>query len=308
MICAALLMLLGEWACSAEVPNQRPKSPVLTAGTAIQVKAEFKVFDGTLYLHKPDFSSYGVRPLHIAYEPRLFSDSSRTTRPPDAMPVDELVRVQADAARASHSEYLVIDIESWSVYKSTQYPQQVAENISRYMRTVEQARRIAPQLKIGLFGPLPVHSGYDRLIAPKDSPADVEMLRDNNNLFPLAAVVDAIFPIGYTLTDNREEWRYALKKSVDEANRLNPRVPIYVFLWSRYADYAPVPDALRSRWIDREYWRYQLAAAYELADGIVLWGGWDPEHNRPQQWDPAAAWWEETASFLRDRKLSGISK
>jgi len=299
---ALLTGFVGLVSAATQMPA--PKAPLLTAGEVAPAKREFRVFDATLYQRKPDLSVSGVRPLHIAYEPRLFTDSARATRALDAMPTDGLMRAQAEAARTSRSEYLVIDIESWSIYNSTNYPREAATSIARFTQVIEQARRIAPELKLGLFSPLPVNSGYDRLVAPQGSAADREMRHDNDNLLSLAARVDAIFPIGYTMTDDRQEWRFVVAKQVAEARRLNPDVPIYLFLWARYVDYGPIRAELKLRWIEREYWRYQLQAAYELADGIVLWGGWDPQHNRPQQWDAAAPWWAETADFLREKRIS----
>jgi hypothetical protein len=263
----------------------------------------FRIFDATLYKNKPKLSRQGVEPIHIAYEPHVFATSDRSARPEDAMPSEMLLRRQAQLAR-SKGKIFVIDIEAWSVYRSSKYPQQVARNIARYEAVLQQARHIAPDLKVGLFGPLPLHSGYERLIAREGSDLYLDMVRDNDNLVALAQAVDAIFPIGYTMTTDRREWRLAVSRQIDESRRLNAGVPIYVFIWPQYANYGAVPKELRSRWIEPEYWRYQLDALEALADGVVIWGGWDDTRNAPSDWDDHALWWQETVRFIEKHRAA----
>lgn len=261
----------------------------------------FVVFDATMYVDKPDLRAIGVEPLYIAYEPNLFLERERSKRAPDALPDEGLLDVQIGAARRSGGGFIVIDIEAWSVYKSQRYPVEVAANIAKYQQTITMNRSRAPDLKVGLFSPLPVHSGYDRLIAPVDSPLHAEMVADNDNLVGLAGTVDAIFPIGYTYTDNRAEWAFAVAKQVNEARRIRPNTPVYVFLWPQYADYAPTPADLRSQWLPADYWRHQLNTVYQHADGVVIWGGWNGGRRR---WDDAAPWWLATREFMIDKGLS----
>jgi hypothetical protein len=270
----------------------------LTAGAA---ERPFAVLDATMYVAKPDLRALGVEPLYIAYEPNLFFERDRSKRPHDALPDEPLLDVQIAAARRSGGGIIVIDIEAWSVYKSQRFPVEVAANIAKYQQTVSMTRHGAPDLRIGLFSPLPVHSGYDRLIAPADSALHAEMVADNDNLVGLAGVVDAIFPIGYTYTENRAEWAFAVVKQVSEARRIRPNTPVYVFLWPQYADYAPTPAQLRSQWLPADYWREQLETVYEHADGVVIWGGWNGG-RRP--WDDEAAWWLATREFMDEKHLT----
>ena len=34
------------------------------------------------------------------------------------------------------------------------------------------------------------------------------------------------------------------------------------------------------------------------ADGVVIWGGWDLDKNKPAQWNDNAEWWIETKQFI----------
>jgi hypothetical protein len=263
----------------------------------------FVVYDATLFTHKPDLRLLGVLPIHIAYEPHLFDERIRAKRSVDAMPTDSRLRIQADKSRELASEYTIIDIEAWSVNNSQRYRDEVANNIRKFEQVVSRYRQIAPDQKVGLFGPLPVISGYERLRPNRDFAKYFDMQYDNTNVVLLFQLVDAVFPIGYTFTDHPEEWRASMELQVSEIRRIRPGVPIFLFLWPRYADYGPIEEALKYRLLDPKYWRYQLEAAYELADGVVVWGGWGAD-NRRERWDPEALWWQELREFLREKRLS----
>lgn len=277
--------------------------PLAALGISLSACAQsrpFIVFDATMYVDKPNPLAGGIEPLYIAYEPNLFLERDRSKRPADALPDPELLDAQIAAARRLCSPFIVIDIEAWSIYRSQRYPVEAAAAIAKYQQTVAMTRTQGPDLKVGLFSPLPVHSGYDRLIAPADSALHAEMVVDNDNLVGLAGTVDAIFPIGYTYTDNRSEWAFAISKQISEARRIRPNAPVYVFLWPQYADYAPTPTDLRSQWLPADYWREQLEKVYEQADGVVIWGGWNGSRR---SWDGQAPWWLATLAFMEDKGL-----
>lgn len=263
----------------------------------------FVVYDATLFTDKPDLSSLGVLPIHVAYEPHLFDQPVRAKRSIDVMPTDSRLRAQADKSREVGSNYTVIDIEAWSVNNSRRYELEVAKNIKKFEHVLTRYRQIAPDQKVGLFGPLPVMSGYERIDAKTQVEKYADMQRDNTNMTSLFHLVDALFPIGYTFTDRPEEWRASIEVYVSEIRRIRPDVPIFLFLWPRYADYGPVEKSLRSRPLDRTYWRYQLETAYNLVDGVVVWGGWGVDNKR-EQWDPEALWWKELREFLLVKRHS----
>ena len=56
----------------------------------------------------------------------------------------------------------------------------------------------------------------------------------------------------------------------------------------------PGPD----NYIDADFWRLQLETVAEHADGVVIWGGWDFDHNRPARWDERVPWWQATRASL----------
>jgi hypothetical protein len=214
------------------------------------------------------------------------------------MPTDRRLQIQADKSREIGSVYTIIDIEAWSVNNSQRYGVEVSKSIRKLSQVVSRYRRIAPDQKVGLFGALPVTGGYERLGTKTDLDKYRSMQRDNTNVAPLFELVDAVFPIGYTFTNRPEEWRAVVELQLSEIRRIRPGVPVFLFLWPRYADYGPIEESRKFRPLARSYWRYQLEAAYELTDGIVVWGGWGID-NKPERWDPEALWWQELSEFLR---------
>lgn len=270
--------------------------PRAYAGESAAEDRAFRVFDATKYIRKPNLSILGLRPIHIAYEPSLFRTQSRRMRTADEMPSDGLLAEQLREARAKNSDYFILDIEAWSVSRSRMYPLETAKNIRKHSQVVDRCRVLSPATRLGLFGILPTSSGYERLIAQAGDALHREMVEDNDNLRPLAQEVDALFPVGYTMTTDPQEWRFSVSKQIAEARRLSTR-PVLLFLWPQYADYGPTPDGLRRTWIAPEYWNFQLEVARDLADGVVLWGGWADDH-RPMVWDASAPWWNVTRQLL----------
>lgn len=266
----------------------------------------FMVYDATLYTGKPNLSTFGVRPIHIAYEPHLFDERVRAKRPVNAMPTDSRIEIQANQSRKIESDYIIIDIEAWSVNNSLRYGTEVASSIRKFKKVISQFRSVAPDQKLGLFGALPVVSGYERIGMTKDPVKHSEMQHDNSVLAPLFEIVDAVFPMAYTFTNRPEEWRASIELQVSEARRVRPGVPIFLFLWPRYADYGPIEAKLKSRPLERDYWRYQLETAYDLVDGLVVWGGWG-SNNKREKWDEEAIWWQELKAFLSEKQLSSAS-
>lgn len=86
----------------------------------------------------------------------------------------------------------------------------------------------------------------------------------------LATRSDAFFPSLYTLFGtNTVPWTNLLKADVAQARKLDPRNPVFVYLWPQYHD--GTPKALQ--FLPAKQWAYELDAAYRYADGFVIWSG-----------------------------------
>lgn len=247
--------------------------------------SDFLVFDGTLYRDKPDLSAYGVRPINIIYSGKFWNDKNQMDRAPAAAAIDHVA-----AAAATRGDVVAIDIEHWPLHRDAE---ETRQNIQKYMAVLRAFRTRAPGLTVGLFGMLPIPD-YDRARGALGPLRYQRWRADNDRLTPLAQAVDVIFPAAYTEHPDPAEWVKYATALIEESRRYGK--PVYVFLWPQYSErntelgYRPLPV---------DFWLLQLATARRLADGVVIWGGWDPAQRAPASWDDDTPWWRATRQFMQ---------
>jgi sugar phosphate isomerase/epimerase len=238
----------------------------------------FPIFDGLLYLGKPDLRPLGLVP--IAWIGALWRPGVSTET------VDEVqVRTEFERLRNS-SGFYYLDIENWPLLSVSVATRQ--QNIEKLARVIDLARRTAPNAHLGFYGLLP---GITYWPLFRHDAEYREWLEVNRALDPLAGHVDAVFPSLYTYYDDLEGWKNYARQTLTEARRYGK--PVYVFLWPQFHDSNPT---LRGQEVPRAFWLAELELCAELADGIVLWGGWQGH------WDENAAWWQETLTFMKTLK------
>jgi len=239
----------------------------------------FVVFDGLLYSGKPDTRVRGLVPITWVgdlWRPAISKDS-----------VDE-AQVRSIFARLSHSHgFYYLDIENWPLDRSAGERQQ---SIAKLTQVIDLARRTAPHARLGFYGVLPGITYWPLL--RHDQRYD-EWLATNRQLDGLATHIDAVFPSLYTFYEDIEGWQSYARQTLTEARRYGK--PVYAFLWPEFHDSTP----RRGEQIPVAYWRTELELCGEMADGVVLWGGWG------QHWQEDAAWWQESLSFIRRLKDAG---
>ncbi len=242
--------------------------------------SDFVIFDGLAYARKPSPAAPGMVPITWIgdlWRPQVSKDS-----------VDE-VQVSAifDRLRTS-TGYYYLDIENWPVNSVSAEVRD--ESIQKLTRVIDLARREAPKAHLGFYGILPGITYWPLL---RHDGAYDDWLAGNRAVDGLAMRVDAVFPSLYTFSDDREAWKSYARQTLIEARRYHK--PVYAFLWPEFHDSTP----RRGQLVPALFWREQLALCAELADGIVLWGGWQ------QSWNPGAPWWQETQRFMRALDESG---
>jgi hypothetical protein len=247
---------------------------------------EFRVFDATLYSHKPDLKAYGIEPLRVVYSQEMWMPGTNWT----SLPSEDKVKRLATSI-ASESSIVALDVEHWPVIPAQG---NVERGLSNLLTLFRWYKANSSNVRIGYYS-FPPAFDYWRAIKPKDHPEPMAWQAENTALLPLAQVVDVLFPSLYTFYPDREGWVRFAKANIAEARRIGGGKPVYVFLWPQYHDSNRL---LGLKYIDREYWQLELKTAKEYADGIVIWGGYDLKQNKPQQWDENAPWWVETKAFL----------
>jgi len=246
----------------------------------------FRVLDGTLYAQKPDLTAHRIERAWVPHVWNLWRDDE----PRSELPRREAVRDWVRAIPAG-TGILVVDLEWWPT-RGTRA--ELEASSERYVQLLEWIRADGYAGLLGYYAVPPV-SDYWRAIRDATSSEHRAWKSDNDAFAPLALAVDALFPSLYTFYEDADAWQRVAIANIREARRLARGRPVYPFIWPQYHD---SNRALGLRPVPAEYWRRQLRVLREHADGVVIWGGWDFERNRPAAWDPDAAWWRVTREFI----------
>lgn len=259
---AATLLLLACW--QSALPQQAGVHP------------RFVVFDALLYQSKPDLASYGMPALRGANPPSGLSDDP-------AVPLDEAAVRYSLRGLVGYTGPAFLDYESWPLTNAP--PQAIEASVRKYVRVAEIAHEIAPNASIGIYGLIPCRE-YWGLVA-RDSKKLSDWNECNRQAAKIAEHVVVLFPSLYTFYDNPASWDVYAKGMLSAARRYNK--PVYAFLWP---EFHPSNRLLGGKNIEAKFWRHQLELCRGLADGVVIWGGWQ------EQWRDDAPWWLETREFL----------
>jgi glycosyl hydrolase family 56 (putative hyaluronidase) len=293
---AVALLNLGLVLVWPAVTQARGSSDCEFAGSRIQNSSshEFLIFDATLYRDKPDLSVLGIKPLKVI--DRGFLQQSDRGDAPDKDLIKALVaKLPKDAART-----VVIDIEHWPV---TGEATTVLDSISKLHAVIAAFKTYAPEKAFGFYGLLPIRDYWRALQGPGNAKYQ-QWQAENDRLVPLAVDVDALFPSIYTFYEDQIGWIKYAEAQVCEARRLSNR-PVFPFLWPEYHD---SNRTLRGIYLDARFWRVQLETMRNTADGVVIWGGYDLQRNRPRDWDENAAWWQQTKQFANELRSKPVTR
>lgn len=250
------------------------------------VERPFRIFDATAYIGRPDLSRYGIEPIHII-DRGVWPDGAGRFGPPDPARVRRYVE-----SLPRDNGPIVLDFEQYDLTGSDAAARTALIDLQRLARAFRAA---APDRQIGFYGNLPISS-----FAPgpqgRAAPAYQAWQRQNNRLRSLQGTVTMLFPSLYTVSPDQAAWTAYATAQICEARRLSSK-PVYVFIWPEYHD----SSRLSGQYLDAAFWRLQLETAFRLADGVVIWGGYDLAADHPRRWNPQAPWYAPTLAFIRER-------
>jgi hypothetical protein len=225
---------------------------------------KFAIYDNMAYKEKPDTALDGLIPSNVIYEKEIWPDRRQAGTLPDQNAFQSLVR-----AEATKPGPLVIDIETISL----RGPVEIARrNMETLGKLADWAHLAVPGKALGF---------YSTNIFSDLPPANLEIARE------LATHVDAFFPPLYSFDDVREHWEGRAQKMQTDMRALDAKKPIYFYLWPQYH----VGSAKALRYVDGDFWKFQLETARRYGDGVVLWG------SNTYVWNPKSGWWAATQQF-----------
>jgi hypothetical protein len=243
--------------------------------------------DATLYSGKPDLKQYGIEHATLV-EPQRWWNTAKV----DAAG-RHAVSVKNAKDLTANPESVIIDLE----LPTARTDPNSGQNIQQYLDVVSAMREGGYDRPLAFYATVPVRD-YWRTQKGPGSPPYRDWQADNDRVSVLVPKVSALYPSLYTFYEDQAGWvRYA-EANIAESRRLGQGRPVYPFLWPQYHVSA---KALAYQYLPPTYWSQQLSTVARLADGFVIWGGWDFANGRAQAWDPAAPWWQATLAFIHSQ-------
>ena len=270
--------------------------PLLGSGSARQPRDclqpssdTFKIFDAMMYAGKPDTRTFGMKPAYIVDRGFWVDESTRQA-------VDPAKLTRRLKEFPASDGLIVLDVEHLPL---TGQPASVAKSLSMMRQLAEKSRDSGSGRKIGYYGLLPL-SEYWRPINGLPGGGFTDWRRDNARIAGLGRSIDVNLPSLYTFYPDRKGWVQQAEILVCEARRISDK-PVYAFVWPEYHD----STEQAGRPVPGDYWRLQLQTLRRIADGVVIWGGYDLKNQRAYKWNPDAEWWIVTRQELVDRQEAG---
>lgn len=255
-------------------------------------KRKFVFFESTAYVDKSSFYSKGFIPIEELGSHLFWPNGEDRNNLPNRNNFCFLMR-----SLKPKYELIVIDIENWPLSTRWASEEIVNQSIKKYITVVNWAKQCRADLKFGFYGQIPI-SDHKLVLKSNKSKEKQYWKQQHGAVIPIAHSVDAIFPSLYTLYEDQDRWIYLAKEYIKMARVLAEEKPVYPYIWPQYHE---GNKSKKGTFLDRTFWRKQLELVYELADGVVVWGGWD---NGPMQWDENAEWWQETKNFIMSKNSS----
>lgn len=257
--------------------------------------SEFRIFNAMLYANMPSIGTRAPVVYESAFYPNGQQNADETPTDPGIAHAVSDARDQQGAPWFADPALTVIDIERWSVWPFVEGPDHDV-SIGRYANAAQRFRAslgtpiclyaIAPEAGI-VFANWAITKPEIRAGWTAASDMTQRLLLPH---------VDALCPQLYAFYGSADpleeakqiaEWKGFARETIREARRIGAGKPVYPFVWPQFhtggsfADYPFVPA---------HYWRAQLEAIRDEADGLILWGGWNMANNQQMPWDPSAAW------------------
>lgn len=256
-------------------------------------KVYFPVFDALLFTAKPNLTKQGLSPSRLAYQSDLWPSGADRSVVPSSAAIQAFLH-----QTAGMGDMLILDIEDdeWPLFHVSSSVE--LASIAKYQAVGTLLHQMAPAMDVGLYGQVPGRD-YWRAISGPTSTSYQQWQAENTGGAPAAQTMNTLYPSLYTFYDDQSGWVKYATANISEARRLAQGRPVIPFLWPQYH----MSSSRAYQLIGQNYWKLQLDTCYQLADGVVLWGGYNLSGYLP--WNNTAEWWIATQNFLSS--MSNVS-
>ena len=280
--CLLLIFLLFNFVYAEDISQQESKS--------------FEYFESTAYKERTAMYSAGfvgieeIATQFLWDKNKVWNVKNVTGElPPRKIVCDFIKRID------KRYEWVILDIEHWPLNLRRASREEVEENLSKYIQVVKWARQCGPNFKFGYYAQVPI-GDHEYVLKESRTKEKIFWEEQHLNLLPFVEHVDALFPSLYTAHTDPEKWEILANEYIRIARKIAGDKPVYAYLWPMYH---PGVKGKKDHFVEGAYWKKQLQVTYDLADGIVLWGGWN---NGPMDWDENAEWWQVTKKFVNENR------
>ena len=250
---------------------------IMICMSMIASASHFVMLDAMLFTNKPDTKQYGFEPLDNMGNVYKFWSGDINGDP------DEVLTKQTAAGASTNINYINIE-HLPSRYQNTIQEQE--DSLIKLVNVFKWIHQANPHVRVGIYSIIPQRE-YWRV--PN------RQWEHRNNLYKeLGDEVDVIFPSLYTFYDDQQGWVEYAKKNIKEARKYGK--PVYAFIWPQYHD---SNATLGGQYIPGDYWRLQLDTLADIADGIVIWGGWQEDWATSTSETDPDNWWYQTLDFMQ---------
>lgn len=274
-----------------------------------QNKKNFKVFDAIMVEDKPSLYKYGFSRINMIYEDSLLIVNNSHPKDPNKRLFSNSKFFKTQ--KHINSKYpICVDIERWTLY-----PKDLNSNVEKFNDVTNKFKKKYPNTDFGYYGVLPYADLYiyDHVgkfekdlqgrswINKKGDDWWGDWHKLNNGLSPIAKTNEIAFPSCYTRFKDKELWYEVTKIQIDKIKELNPKIKIYAFIWPQYYAKGTTAD---EKFIEKDFWEFQLESLYKLSDGIVIW--MPPFYTKDRStihWDPKAEWLTSTKKFINKYQI-----
>jgi hypothetical protein len=283
------VQLLAKWLDEGDYPDKRVLDVSFYTGQPdlrpFSVEAAFLCYDGDLNLVDPMAGEPGIG------EPNSYPDFDD---PADETRIKGAYRYAAQAAAglvnlAHHNpleavayrnikrKYLIFNLEA-DGFEDTNGIADRPTRQALIAKMVELMQEVRAQwttdgvtdVGLGIYlWPPSVYGGN-----PNDVEYDAIMAEANEDMLPLANLLDAFFVDVYVYTEDIDAWADGiLAQRIEQCVNLSPSKPIFPFIAPNYNPDAPAE--VRGYAIPEVKWRQVIDEIMAVSDGCAIWGGLD---------------------------------
>jgi len=253
-------------------------------------KANFHLYDALHYRDTPDLSADRIHDIRLIYENKLTDTPALGfgARGFNSKRIADMAKISKDKPETLVS----LDIESWKTGPAA---------TRKYINAIQVFRKESGAKKIGLYGFVPFGNKIlYKSLDTNDSRARARWEEFQAETTQIAASVDIFMPSMYTWGGNHDAWIKTAKIAIERARAVDPKKPIYVFVWPQY--YSD-DSSYNLNFIDTKTWRSELEELYQLADGIILWSSDKDSDGKAIKFSRDMPWYVETMKFMHAHSI-----